>query len=77
MSRHSFHVVSHSLGASVIETTLVSLDNNQTLNTTSNNNSKIIKSVHLLSAAINNTSIVNNTSFVNATGHLVIDNRYL
>ena len=54
-----------------METTLVSPDNNQTLKTTSNNNSKIIKSVHLLGAAINNTSIVNNTSFVNATEHLV------
>ncbi|HEX6029433.1 MAG TPA: hypothetical protein VFY64_10370 [Nitrososphaeraceae archaeon] len=54
-----------------METTLVSPDNNQTLKTTSNNNSKIIKSVHLLGAAINNMSIVNNISFVNATEHLV------
>ncbi len=33
-------VVSHSLDASVVETTSVNLDNNQTLNTTSNNNSR-------------------------------------
>jgi hypothetical protein len=65
-------LVSHSLGASVVESALVNLDNNQTLkDSISNNNSKIINSVHLLGAAINNKSIVNNTSFVNATENIV------
>jgi hypothetical protein len=68
-------LMAHSLGAAVIESTLVSLDTNPTLqvstSSSNNNNSKLIKSVHLLAAAINNKLIVNNSVFANATEYLV------
>jgi hypothetical protein len=55
-------LVSHSLGAAVVNSTLINLGNNQSLlANTDNNNSKPLKSVHLLGAAINNTWIANNT----------------
>lgn len=49
------HLIAHSLGAAVVESTLSYLDTY--LNAKINNNTKIIKSVHLLGAAINNLSI--------------------
>jgi esterase/lipase superfamily enzyme len=64
-------LLSHSLGAAVIESSLVSLDATPTLNASSSNNSKIIKSVHLLGATINNKLIVKNTALGNATERLV------
>jgi alpha/beta hydrolase family protein DUF900 len=57
-------LLSHSLGAAVIEAALVNLNNN------SNWNSKIA-SVHLLGAAINNQLIANNTDLGYATEHIV------
>lgn len=71
------HLIAHSLGASVVESTLVKLDTNSTLNANAiasnnnNNNSKIIKSVHLIGAAIDNKLIVKNSSFGNAIENLV------
>jgi hypothetical protein len=66
-------LIAHSLGAAVINSTLVSLDNTQQAweNNSSNNNSKIIRSIHLLGAAINNTLIAKNTTLGNATEHMV------
>jgi hypothetical protein len=65
------HLLAHSLGTAVVESALVGLDTNSTLKPSSSNNSKIIKSVHLLGAAINNKLILNNTAFGNAIEHLV------
>jgi pimeloyl-ACP methyl ester carboxylesterase len=68
----NIRLMAHSLGAAVAVSTLVSLDTNPTLQVTiSNNNTKLIKSVHLLAAAIDNKLIVNNSAFANATEHLV------
>jgi len=65
-------LMAHSLGAAVVESTLVSLDTNPTLQVTVNdNNSKFIKSIDLLAAAIDNKLMVNNSAFANATEHLV------
>ena len=65
-------LVAHSLGAAVVNSTLVNLDNIQSLLTNNNgNNSKLIKSVHLLGAAINNTLIANNTLLGNAINTIV------
>jgi hypothetical protein len=64
------HIIAHSLGAAVVDSTLVNLDFYLD-SKTSNNNSKMIKSVHLLGAAINNKLIANNTPFGNATEHIV------
>ena len=64
-------LLSHSLGAAVIESSLVSLDATPTLNASSSNNSKIIKSVHLLGATINNKLIVKNTALGKATEEVV------
>ena len=60
----NIRLIAHSLGAEVVDSTLVSLDNN------TNWNSKIT-SVHLLVAAINNQVIAKNTAFGNATEHIV------
>ena len=57
-------LIAHSLGAAVIDSTLVRLDNN------SNWNSKIA-SVHLIGAAINNQLIAKNTPFGNAIVNIV------
>jgi hypothetical protein len=66
----NIHIIAHSLGASVIESTLGNLD--FYLNSKiSNDTSKIIKSVHLLGAAINNKLIANDTHFGKAIEHLV------
>jgi hypothetical protein len=68
-------IIAHSLGAAVVESALVSLDTNPTLqvsiNSNNNNNSEIIKSVHLLGAAINNELIADNTAFSTAIEHTV------
>jgi hypothetical protein len=60
----NIRLIAHSLGAEVVDSTLVSLDNN------TNWKSKIA-SVHLLAAAINNQLIAKNTAFGNATEHVV------
>ena len=54
-------LIAHSLGAAVVNSTLVNLDIRND-SKTSSNNSKIIKSVHLLGVAINNTLIAKNTT---------------
>ena len=50
----NIRLIAHLVGAAVVNSTLFSLDTNPTLRDSSSNNSKIIKSVHLLAAAINN-----------------------
>jgi hypothetical protein len=67
----NIRVIGHSLGAAVVESTLVNLDKSQQDLNTSGNNSKIIKSVDLLGAAINNKSISKNTDFGKAIEHVV------
>ena len=58
-------IIAHSLGAAVVDSTLSNfakyLDSKNT-----DNHSKIIKSVHLLGAAINNELITAKTPFGNA-----------
>ena len=66
----NIHLVAHSLGAAVVGSTLSYLDiylNDRI----SNNNTKIIKSVHLLGAAINNLSIIKGTPLGKAIENLV------
>ncbi len=65
-------IIAHSLGAAVVNSTLVNLDNIESLLANTNgNNSKLIKSIHLLGAAINNTLIANNTLLGNAINTIV------
>jgi hypothetical protein len=61
----SIHLIAHSLGASVVDSTLVNLDKN------SNWKNSKIATVHLLGAAINNKLIANNTYLGNATENVV------
>jgi len=64
------HLIAHSLGAEVVASTLSYLDiylNDKI----SNNNPKIIKSVHLLGAAINNLSIAKGTPLGDAIENIV------
>lgn len=63
-------IIAHSLGAAVIDSTLSNLDNDLGF-TISYNNSKLIKSIHLLGAAINNELIGKETPFGKAIEHLV------
>ena len=58
------------LKKAVVDSTLVNLDFYLD-SKTSSNNSKIIKSVHLLGAAIDNELIAKNTPFGNAIEHVV------
>lgn len=58
-------IVAHSLGAGLVESTLVNLDKSIS------NNSKIITSVHLLGAAIDNKVVANNTAFGKAIENTV------
>lgn len=67
-SNADIHTIAHSLGASVVDNTLTNLV--KYLDFKNTNSTKIIKSVHLLGAAINNELILNNTPFGNA-----IDNK--
>jgi esterase/lipase superfamily enzyme len=63
-------LIAHSLGAAVVNNTLVSLSNNQEGNTNFN-----ITSVHLLGAAIDRSGITANTTFGKAIEYAV-DNFY-
>jgi hypothetical protein len=65
-------LIAHSLGASVVNSTLVSLSNNKGMNTNSDFN---ITSVHLFGAAINRGEIAANTAFGKAIEQ-VVDNFY-
>jgi hypothetical protein len=60
------YLLAHSLGAAVVESTLVGLHSNPI----STNNTKVITSVHLLGAAINNKLIAKNTLFGDAIEHV-------
>jgi hypothetical protein len=53
-------IIAHSLGAKVVESALISLDNNQTWK---NNSAYNITSIHLMGAAISNTSASKNEPF--------------
>jgi esterase/lipase superfamily enzyme len=63
-------LIAHSLGSALVNSTLVDLDTNED-SKTSNNNSKIIKSVQLLGANINKTLIAKNSVLGNAIEHVV------
>jgi Alpha/beta hydrolase of unknown function (DUF900) len=65
-------LIAHSLGAAVVNSTLVSLSNNKEVNTNSDFN---ITSVHLLGAAIARDEIAANTTFGKAIEN-VVDNFY-
>jgi hypothetical protein len=62
------HIISHSLGASVVNSTLVYLSNSLDWN---NNTDPKIHSVHLLGAAIDNDSVARNASLGNAIENVV------
>jgi esterase/lipase superfamily enzyme len=64
-SNTDIHIIAHSLGASVVDSALSNLVKYLDLKN-NDNNSKIIKDVHLLGAAINNELIMNKTPFGNA-----------
>lgn len=68
----NIRLIAHSLGAAVVNSTLISLHND--LNTTTNNGFNIT-SVHLLGAAINRDEIASNSTFGNAIENIV-DNFY-
>jgi Alpha/beta hydrolase of unknown function (DUF900) len=59
-------ILAHSLGAMVIESTLTSLPNNPISNLSDTNNSKVVKSVHLLGAATDNKLITRDNPAGNA-----------
>lgn len=63
-SNTDIRILAHSLGAAVVNSTLVSLNENVTLTSK-------ISSVHLLGAAINNSLIAENTLLGNATENKV------
>jgi hypothetical protein len=60
----NIRILAHSLGAAVVNSTLVSLNQNAS-------GTAMITSVHLLGAAINNKLIANNTLLGNATENVV------
>jgi Alpha/beta hydrolase of unknown function (DUF900) len=62
-------IIAHSLGASVVESTLTYLDFYRDSKAT--NDSKIVESVHLLGAAIDNKLIAENSPFANAIVNVV------
>ena len=62
-------IIAHSLGAAVVNSTLISLSNSQEWNTT--NNDFNITSVHLLGAAIDRNAIASNTTFGKAIEKVV------
>jgi hypothetical protein len=69
-------LIAHSLGAAVVNSTLITISNNQTLNNNVNNNNNFnIKSVHLLGAAIDRNAAASNTTFGKAIEN-VVDNFY-
>ncbi len=65
-------LIAHSLGAAVVNSTLISLSNNQELNATNDFN---LTSVHLLGAAIDRSEIAANATFGRAI-ESVVDNFY-
>lgn len=69
-SDSSIRIIAHSLGAETVNSALTSLYAKQ-LSDRNGNDSKMIKSVHLLGAAINNNMIEKNSLFGNATEQIV------
>jgi Alpha/beta hydrolase of unknown function (DUF900) len=64
----NIRIIAHSLGAGVVESALISLDNNQTWN---NNSAYNITSIHLIGAAISNTAASKNKPFGIAIDNIV------
>jgi Alpha/beta hydrolase of unknown function (DUF900) len=63
-------LIAHSLGAAVVNSTLITISNNQALNNNVNNNFNI-KSVHLLGAAMDRNAAASNTTFGKAIENVV------
>ena len=68
-SNTDIRIIAHSLGAAVVDSTLSNLV--KYLDSNNNNISKIIKSIHLLGAAINNELITEKTAFGKAINYTV------
>jgi Alpha/beta hydrolase of unknown function (DUF900) len=70
-------LIAHSLGAAVVNSTLITISNNRTLNNNVNNSNGNfnIKSVHLLGAAMDRNVAASNTTFGKAIEDIV-DNFY-
>jgi len=64
----NIRIIAHSLGAGVVESALISLDNNQTWK---NNSAYNITSIHLVGAAISNTAASKNKPFGIAIDNIV------
>jgi len=64
----NIRIIAHSLGAGVVESALISLDNNQTWK---NNSAYDITSIHLVGAAISNTAASKNKPFGIAIDNIV------
>ena len=64
----NIRIVAHSLGAKIVESALINLDNNQTW---SKNSAYNITSIHLIGAAIGDTATSKNKSFGIAIDNLV------
>jgi pimeloyl-ACP methyl ester carboxylesterase len=69
---HNIRIIAHSLGAKVVESALINLNNNETLK---NNSAYNITSIHLIGAAISDRATSKNTQFGNAIDNIV-DNFY-
>ncbi len=61
-------IIAHSLGAKVVESALIRLNNNETLK---NNSAYSITSIHLIGAAINDRATSKNTQFGTAIDNIV------
>jgi hypothetical protein len=68
----NIRIIAHSLGAKVVESTLINLNNNKTWK---NNSAYNITSIHLIGAAISDRATSKNTQFGNAIDNIV-DNFY-
>ena len=69
---HNIRIIAHSLGAKVVESALINLNNNETWK---NNSAYNITSIHLIGAAISDRATSKNTQFGNAIDNIV-DNFY-
>jgi alpha/beta hydrolase family protein DUF900 len=69
-------LIAHSLAAAIVNSTLITMSNNQMLNSNLNNNGDFnIKSVHLLGAAMDRNAAASNTTFGKSIEDIV-DNFY-
>ena len=62
----NIRIIAHSLGAKVVESALIALDKNNNKRTRNRHIPYYIASIHLMGAAINDTSTSKNTAFGNA-----------